>query len=162
MIRFKTELDKELFERYMDSLDARYDADVRMTHSWRGANGYHSKLSECTVHAIRENFVYAKNLLRRDAEGDRARAYSVLYRVLPLQDIDPSRNTYGIWSYYLEEWLEEMDEPDWNWADFNGKDLLIMLRECNDALTDDFNSQSMGRGDNCGQFCFLCFRNYRQ
>lgn len=141
MIRFKTELDKELFERYMDSLDARYDADVRMTHSWRGANGYHSKLSECTVHAIRENFVYAKNLLRRDAEGDRARAYSVLYRVLPLQDIDPSRNTYGIWSYYLEEWLEEMDEPDWNWADFNGKDLLIMLRECDDALTDDLKAR---------------------
>jgi len=32
--------------------------DVRMTHSWRGANGYHSKLSECTVHAVRESLEY--------------------------------------------------------------------------------------------------------
>ncbi len=137
MITFKTELDKQLFDRRMAGYDSQYDAEVRMVRDWRGANGYHSRLSECTVHPIRSAFVYAYDLLRRDEEGDRARAHSILYRVLPLQDIDPSRDTYGIWSYFLEEWLEEMDMPDWNWADFNGKTILQMLRECDEALTDD-------------------------
>lgn len=141
MLTFKNTTDKELYDRYMRHLDDRYDPPVRMVRVWRGANGYHSKLSECTVHAVRESLLYAYELLRRDAHGDRARAYEILYRVLPLQDIDPSRDTYGIWSYYLEEWLEEMDVPDWNWADFNAKSLLRMLITAPHALTDDLKNR---------------------
>ncbi|MBE6767870.1 MAG: hypothetical protein E7549_03040 [Ruminococcaceae bacterium] len=141
MLTFENAIDKELFDRRMQYLDAQYDPQKRMMRIWRGANGYHSKLSECTVHAVRESLEYAYNLFRRDAHGDRARAYEILYRVMPLQDIDPSRSTYGIWSYYLEEWLEEMDMPDWNWADFNAKHLLRMLLTSPDALTDDLKTR---------------------
>ncbi|MBE6757570.1 MAG: hypothetical protein E7552_03345 [Ruminococcaceae bacterium] len=141
MLTFNNTIDKELFDRYMQYWDKQYDTDARMVRVWRGANGYHSKLSECTVHAVRESLEYAYNLLRRDAHGDRARARNILYRVLPLQDIDPTRNTYGIWSYFLEEWSEEMDMPDWNWADFNAKSLLRMLLTASHALTDDLKAR---------------------
>ncbi len=141
MLPFHNDIDKELFDRHMQYCDKQYDPEVRMLRLWRGANGYHSKLSECVVHAVRESLEYAYDLLRRDEAGDRARAYNILYRVLPLQDIDPSRNTYGIWSYYLEEWLEEMDMPDWNWADFNAKTLLRLLLTSSEKVTDDLKAR---------------------
>lgn len=137
MLKFKNEQDRILYDRRMEKWGERYDPDVRMPRSWRGPNAYHTKLSECTVHNIKEAFAYACELLLRGTEEGRARAHTILYRVLPLQEIDPTLDTYGIWSWYVEERLDEMDTPDWNMADFNGKSILRMLLECSDALTDD-------------------------
>ena len=137
MIDFKNPIEKAFYDQHMRKCEKSYDPVVRMTTSYRGLNGYHSKLSDCMVHDVRGSFSYAYDLLRRDEPGDRQRAYDILYRVIPLQDINPSRDTYGIWSYFLEEDLEEMDKPDWNWADFNGKELLRMLLHCSDKITDD-------------------------
>lgn len=141
MLNFKQDFEKQLFAAGMKKMDERYDAARRMVWGYRGKNGYHSKLSDCPVHAIRDAFDYAYLLLCRDEEGDRARAHDLLYRVVPLQDINPSNRTYGIWQYYLEEDLEEMDEPDWNWADFNGKCMLNCLNEHGDKLTDDMKKR---------------------
>ncbi len=141
MLHFKTEFEKELFALEVRALDEKYDPAVRMTTSYRGKNGYHSRLSDCTVHDIRGSFDYAYQLLNRDGEGDRERAHDILYRVIALQDMNPARNTYGIWQYYLEEDLEEMNPPDWNWADFNGKVLLQMLNEHDSKLTEDIKAR---------------------
>ena len=137
MLNFKKDFEKALFLDAMERLDARYDPAVRLMTEYRGKNGYHSKLSDCTVHGTRASFEYARLLLCRDAEGDRARAADVLYRALPLQDINPARPTYGIWAYFWEEDLEEMDKPDWNWAYFNAELLLAMLGEHREKLSDD-------------------------
>ena len=137
MLYCKNEFEKELFELAVPRALNGYDAERRMTTVWRGANGYHSRLSNCEVHDVRGSLSFAYTLLNRDAEGDRQIAYDILYRVIPLQDINPARKTYGIWSYYLEEDLELMNPPDWNWADFNAKTLLYILNEHSDKLTDD-------------------------
>lgn len=141
MINFKNPIEKAFYDQHMRKREESYDPVVRMTTSYRGLNGYHSKLSDCIVHDVRGSFSYAYDLLRRDEPGDRQRAYDILYRVIPLQDINPSRDTYGIWSYFLEEDLEEMDKPDWNWADFNGKELLRMLLHCSDRITNDLKQR---------------------
>ena len=141
MLELRNDLEKQLFALEVQGMDERYDAAVRMCRAWRGKNGYHSRLSECEVHPIRDAFCYAYALLNRDGEGDRARAHDLLYRVIPLQDINPARPTYGIWQYFLEEDLEEMNPPDWNWADFNGKALLQMLAEHADKLSDDIKAR---------------------
>ena len=141
MLNFKQDFEKQLFAAGMKKMDERYDAARRMVWGYRGKNGYHSKLSDCPVHAITDAFEYAYLLLCRDEEGDRERAHDLLYRVIPLQDINPKNRTYGIWQYYLEEDLEEMDEPDWNWADFHGKKMLICLNEHDDKLTDDMKKR---------------------
>jgi len=76
-----------------------------------------------------------------DGELRTARAARVLAAVLDLQDTDPPSDTYGIWSYWTEESLTEMTPPDWNWAEFLGELVaLILLRHesrlaqsCSDA-----------------------------
>lgn len=137
MLYCKNDFEKELFELGVAKNATTYDPERRLVRRWRGKNGYHSRLSECEVHEIRASLELAYMLFNRDAEGDRATAYDILYRMIPLQDVNPARNTYGIWQYYLEEDLEEMNPPDWNWADFNGKLLLNILNEHSDKLTDD-------------------------
>ena len=137
MLYCKNDFEKELFDLAVPRSFEKYDPERRMTKGWRGVNGYHSRLVNCEVHDIRGSLELAYMLLNRDAEGDRRVAYDILYRVIPLQDINPERKTYGIWSYYLEEDLELMNPPDWNWADFNGKTLLYILNEHSDKLTDD-------------------------
>ena len=137
MLNFKQDFERDLFAVGMKRMDEKYDAARRMVWGYRGKNGYHSKLSDCAVHPISDTFNYAYLLLCRNEEGDVARAHDILYRVIPLQDINPTNRTYGIWQYYLEEDLEEMDEPDWNWADFNGKTMLRCLNEHGDKLSAD-------------------------
>lgn len=150
MLYLKKDFEKKMFLDSMAAMDQKYDPAVRMCTSYRGKNGYHSRLSDCTVHEIRLSFEYAYLLLVRDAEGDRARAWDILYRVIALQDMNPARNTYGIWQYYLEEDLEEMNPPDWNWADFNGKTLLRILAEYPERIPADLQSRIR---DSIGHAC---------
>jgi hypothetical protein len=37
------------------------------------------------------------------------------------------QNVYGIWPWLAEESLAEMAPPDWNWADFCGMRLALVL-----------------------------------
>lgn len=119
--------DEILLPMYLQARDKQYDPKERTTTRYRGVNGYHSRLKDRIVHDIRDSFVYARELLLLGGEEDLQRVYDILYRVIPLQDINPSRKTYGIWPYYVEESLEQMDCPDWNWADFIAKEMLVML-----------------------------------
>ncbi len=138
MLYFKNDFEKEIFDLGdVPRMFNDYDPEVRLVKRYRGKNGYCSKLSDCTVHEIRASFYFAQGLLRRDSEEYTKIAHDVLYRVLPLQDINPARRTYGIWPYYLEESIEEMDVPDMNWADFIGQALLWMLKDSSDKLTED-------------------------
>lgn len=150
MLYLKKDFEQKMFLDSMAALDQKYDPAVRMCTSYRGKNGYHSRLSDCTVHEIRLSLEYAYLLLVRDAEGDRARSWDILYRVIPLQDMNPARNTYGIWQYYLEEDLEEMNPPDWNWADFNGKTLLRILAEYPERVPADLQARIR---DSIGHAC---------
>lgn len=70
---------------------------------------------------------YAFDLLRYGGEAYAKRAADILEVVVARQDQDPSRSTYGIWPYFDEESLDEMDRPDWNMADFHGKKLVLIL-----------------------------------
>ena len=137
MLYCKNDFEKELFEAAVPKTLAKYDPERRMVKTRRGANGYHSRLVNCDVHEYRESFELAYMLLNRDAEGDREIAHDILYRIIPKQDINPESKTYGIWAYYLEEDLEQMNPPDWNMADFNTKNLINILNEHADKLTDD-------------------------
>ncbi|WNR45269.1 hypothetical protein [Paenibacillus roseipurpureus] len=62
-------------------------------------------------------------------EDDVNRAIPILETIVDLQDQDPSHATYGIWAYFYEESIEEMAMPDWNMADFNGKQLVLTLKK---------------------------------
>lgn len=109
-------------------LEADYDAEVGMPRSTMRSPGYHTTLAEgTTVHETRRSLEYALQLLD-DGRADRlARAHRVIDRVIELQQTDPCQPTYGIWPWFLEEPLERMSPPDWNWADFCGARLILAL-----------------------------------
>lgn len=137
MLYFKNEQEKILYNGIMEREDSNFDDSVKMIREWRGENGYHSKIVNAYVHPTSYSLSYAYELLNRGNEEDITRAVEILRKVVPLQDTVPDSRTYGIWSYYLEESLEEMDMPDWNWADFCGKSLLRIYVEYRDFLPED-------------------------
>ena len=90
--------------------------------------GYHSRIDPTKpAHGTRASFDYALMLLDSPKSTDHDRALLVIDAALKLQDIDPTRKTYGIWPWFLEEPLEQMSPPDWNWADFCGARIAHLL-----------------------------------
>ena len=108
----------------LEPLHAKYDPAERMLKDRFSSPGYHTTLTGGDVHSTRAALNYAVALLDTYDEDLKQRAEDILVRVIALQDQDPASKTYGIWSWFLEEPLDKMSPPDWNWADFCGTALL--------------------------------------
>ena len=80
-------------------------------------------------HPTKGSLSYALNLLDTGKPENLTRAVAILRKVLSLQDTNPASKTYGLWSWYLEEPLEKMRTPDFNWADFGATTLLQVTRD---------------------------------
>ncbi|MFD0670794.1 hypothetical protein [Cohnella sp. GCM10027633] len=132
-------MNKAEFMALLREQDGTYDDELQLIRTPMTAT-YHTALKQAThplVHMLLEASVYALRLLEAGDEASAARAIGILRRVVSHQDRDPSRDTYGIWPYYYEESLDEMDRPDWNMADFHGKQLCLALRRHADRLPAD-------------------------
>lgn len=115
-----------------------FDAGEDMVRKTLGPGyQYHTNLRSTVAHATRESLDYALTLLLNPTEGNVARAVRILRRVVALQVKDPASKWYGIWGWYLEEPPEKMSPADWNWADFNGSTLLMVLHYGAQHLPDD-------------------------
>lgn len=105
-----------------------YNEQIKMLRTPFTSPGYHTTLKNVDhVYPIRESLDYALAILDCREEKHYDRALDILRNVLSLQDHDPDSPTFGIWSWYFEEPLAQMSPPDWNWADFIGKRLLLVL-----------------------------------
>jgi len=93
------------------------------------------------VHPTRDSLGYAVALLDTGDPELLVRAEAILRRVIALQDQNPDSKTYGIWSWFLEEPLDKMSPPDWNWADFCGVQLLQVALDHRHRLTPDLAVQ---------------------
>lgn len=126
----KTVLDeKALLIRAIESREGEYDAQVGMLRRAFESPGYHTTLTAeeyPTTHPTYPSLHYAVALLNSEAPEYEQRAYAILDSVLALQDRDPQSDTYGIWPWFYEEPLARMAPPDWNWADFCGKELVTV------------------------------------
>lgn len=115
------------FRAVLAQADTQYDPKERLLRAAFSSPGYHTALKGGTVHRTRESAAYALLLLDTLEPAREARAFAIIGKILALQDTDPASKTYGIWSWFLEEPLPMMSPPDWNWADFIGKELVQML-----------------------------------
>jgi hypothetical protein len=90
--------------------------------------GYHTTIKSADfVHPTRDSLTYALALLDSELEEYKQRAFEIIDKLVSLQDSEPSSPTFGIWSWFYEEPLAQMSPPDWNWADFCGKRLLLAM-----------------------------------
>ena len=121
---FPTAARREAFLRALAKQDENYDPAEQMLQGPFSSPGYHTTLTGGTVHRTRQSLGYAVALLDAGGAERLARAEQILTRVIDLQDQDPDSRTYGIWPWFLEEPLDQMSPPDWNWADFCGTQLL--------------------------------------
>lgn len=126
----------------LDHDDPLYDDAASMLRVAFDSPGYHSRIeSGAPVHPTRESLVYALALLQRGRPADVQRATAIVRRVLPLQDVDPESETYGVWPWLLEEPLDAMSSPDLNWADFCGATIAQIIVRHSAQLSDDVVDQ---------------------
>lgn len=128
----------QTLEQYLAERESDYSSEHHMLGAPLHSPGYHTKLPDgIWAHATREALDYALKLLTSHDLAMQARAADVITAVLKLQDTDSTSRTYGIWPWYLEEPLDKMAPPDWNWADFCGARLAdIIVGHGNKISTD--------------------------
>lgn len=120
--------DRLLIERAVRQNDQLFDERIGMVTKLLGPTyQYHTRLRDMRAHPTRESLEYALWLLEAGGEMQAERAFRVLRVVLSLQDRDPQSKWYGIWGWYQEEPPSRMQPADWNWADFNGATILLIL-----------------------------------
>lgn len=124
------ERQREQLRRFIEPFHEKYDADVAMLRCAASSRGYHTFLEKfLCAHNILESLQYALAVFDTGQEEYCQRALNCISKVISLQDTDEQSATYGLWSYYLEEPLEQMNPPDWNWANFCGKTLLQIYKD---------------------------------
>jgi hypothetical protein len=119
-----TDAQRKRLNEALASKHKQYDPKERMLRHKFSSPGYHTTLKGGMVHGTRATLNYAVACLDTGDEELLKRAEDILLKMVSLQDQNPKSKTYGIWSWFLEEPLEKMSPPDWNWADFCGVQLL--------------------------------------
>jgi hypothetical protein len=127
---------------YLRDAETRYDPDCGLYGcTWKGP-GYHSLVAPGTwAHQTRGNLDMAVFLLRTDSPSHHTRAARIADTILQHQDTALYSRTYGIWPWLVEESLAQMAPPDYNWADFCGAALAVMLRESPAKLPADLQER---------------------
>lgn len=107
------------------------------------AKGYHSNFEKGTrVHPTRAAMDYAAYFLASPLKEHQDQGNSLLEKVLALQDQNPESKTFGVWSWYAEEPLTQMAYVDYNWADFQGAVLAVILHDFPDRLSDEIREKA--------------------
>jgi hypothetical protein len=135
MFNFKSEEDKANFMYALERDNKNYDPEEKMLKSPFGSPGYHTTLTGGFVHSTVAALTYAVALFDSGVPEYIGRAKEIVTKVAGLQDKDLASKTYGIWSWFLEEPLDRMSPPDWNWADFCGKQILQILKDHREHLS---------------------------
>jgi len=125
-------------EKALEEWERGFDANLGLTGRPFKSPGYHTKVPDgAWVHPTLDNLKYAVALLESGTREHVDRACRIIDVVLGLQDVDPRRETYGIWPWLYEEPLDQMARPDWNWADFCGGELALALSQYSERLPPD-------------------------
>ena len=112
-----------------------FDEEALMTkfHTGSAQEMYHTQLFDTDVHDISPTSEYAADRIICDKNYELGE--KIFEKVIALQDTNPESKTYGLWPWYAEETLEEMERPDYNMADFNAKAMIVSLYEAGDNLS---------------------------
>ncbi len=115
-----------------------YDSAAGMfKEEFHGRLNYHTSVTDGVVHSVNFNADVMPALMASADEEDKKIALNILTRLLQVQDKDYDSRAYGIWPYLFEESFDDMKHPDWNWASFIGRTLLVMELEFGSELSEE-------------------------
>lgn len=117
--------------KLVDDNVALFDPSVELIKRFEIPN-YHSNLKPGEYHRINRSINLAAAIFSCEYEKHYDIAKKLLRKAISLQC--KTGETSGLWSYFYEESLEEMIQPDWNYADFNAFPMLYILKEHSDKL----------------------------
>ena len=133
---------KKMLLQQLEVWHDEYTPELLMVRKPFHTPGYHSTLKNVAfTHPTLAACVYALGLLDSRQPVHVERAQLILEQVISLQDQNPESATFGIWSWFYEEPLEMMAPPDWNWADFCGKRLVLSEQRHSDLLSAGLREQ---------------------
>ncbi|WP_282937847.1 hypothetical protein [Paenibacillus sp. RC67] len=136
------ELAQQKLLAWLEQNEPHYNSELQLLKQPFSSPGYHTALRDVPyVHPTRESLAYAVTLLNSGIPHYQERGCAILEKVISLQDTDRSRPTHGIWSWFYEEPLDKMAPPDWNWADFCGKQLILAAMHHNDVMSPGLKSR---------------------
>ncbi|CAG7656916.1 hypothetical protein ACFQI7_00135 [Paenibacillus allorhizosphaerae] len=119
-----------------------YNPGLHMVRRPFSSPGYHTTLKGVThTHPTLAACIYALALLDSGEQAYTERASDLLRKVIGLQDQKRDSATFGIWSWFMEEPLSMMAPPDWNWADFCGKRLVLAEQRHGQRLSPSLREQ---------------------
>jgi len=133
-------LDKknEMVEKMIELAHKRFDPEYGMTTRFvKGHKGaYHTNYTGL-IHHTRDSAEYINKVcyLKKSEYYDEVRA--ILNKLPEVQDSREGSPTYGLWGYVCEEPIEDMLAPDYNNADFTGKHIAYVLKNCPEALDEE-------------------------
>ena len=114
-----TEMLAEMMNRFDD------EAGMITIRSNADRHSYHSKKTGI-IHPILGTADLAVCIMMSGREELYPFAFSALNSVCSLQDLEKESPTFGLWAFCKEENLDEMAAPDYNAANFVGRDLLAV------------------------------------
>lgn len=135
---------KQLLIRKINFWEKHFDPEICMLKLPFHSPGYHTTLTakeHPLVHPTYPSLLYALALLDSEVPEYSGQAIDVIRMLITLQDQNPESDTYGIWSWFYEEPLEQMSPPDWNWADFCGKQLVQIEARHGSRMPDDLRER---------------------
>jgi hypothetical protein len=137
---------KQMLLNVVKSRNAAYNSELHLLRSPFSSPGYHTTIKQADfIHSTRESMRYALALLDTELEENKQRAFDIIEKIVSLQDTDRSRSTFGIWSWFYEESLDQMSPPDWNWADFIGKQLVLAISRHGERFPDQLRDTVIKR-----------------
>lgn len=145
------EIIMEILNRELELFD---EKESMVTRVEKAGQGYHTKL-EGRIHHIKATSGFAVNILLAELESHYDKAFRALHRICDLQDNRENSPTFGLWAYYMEEDLDQMIAPDYNWANFVGRDLLAACILCEDKLPADLKKRLYEAVRNAAE-CTIC------
>lgn len=126
-----------IFDKHLQLLDEKkefYEDNIGLLYeNFNNPNAYHTLLRCGKYHRISTNSEYAIALLDGKRSEDKEIACKIINKVIDAQCKEKGK-MFGLWAYFFEEPLEQMDEPDWNMADFNGIYLLQAVLDYENVL----------------------------
>lgn len=113
-----------------DSGATSFNAALGLLHVANPTPEHHANLPPGQpVHPTRDTLYLARDILKSDETALHPAALTLIERLLPMQDTDPSSRTFGTWPRAHELPLPTDPKPDLNWTVFFAEALLDLRLE---------------------------------